>query len=413
MVFCYVALASARSEDFQGASHKLEYEGEPLKYHNLTPTNPVARLQQRLGAGEMSLEFDERFGYLPALLDELKIPRSSQTLVFSKTSLQRRFISPDNPRAIFFNDDVYVAFIRGAPVLEVSTADPKLGGVFYRLDNQRFNRPRFTPEQDCLSCHGAQRTLGVPGHFVRSIGTDLTGELDGQNEVKDIDQCTPIADRWAGWFVTGKHGAQTHRGNLIGAEAFARATREPNHLGNLTELSRFFDTNKHLRATSDITALMVLEHQVKMHNYITRLSFDAQIMTKMYGHIRYLRIQVDAFLRYLLFTEEALLTAPIIGDADYAKRFTALGPFDAKGRSLREFDLQTRLFKHPCSFLIYSKQFDALPPVMRDHLLQRLHAILTGQDRDPQFATLAGDDRQAILESLRETKPNLPEYWWR
>ena len=66
MVFCYVALASARSEDFQGASHKLEYEGEPLKYHNQTPTNPVARLQQRLGAGEMNLEFDARFGYLPA-----------------------------------------------------------------------------------------------------------------------------------------------------------------------------------------------------------------------------------------------------------------------------------------------------------------------------------------------------------
>jgi len=108
--------------------------------------------------------------------------------------------------------------------------------------------------------------------------------------------------------------------------------------GSDTDLSRFFDTSKHLRPTSDITALMVFEHQVKMHNYITRLSFDAQIMTKMYGHIRYLRSQVDAFLRYVLFTEEALLTAPIVADADYAKRFTALGPFDAKGRSLREFD---------------------------------------------------------------------------
>jgi hypothetical protein len=143
----------------------------------------------------MNREFDERFGYLPALLDELKIPRSSQTLVFSKTSLQRRFISPGNPRAIFFNDDVYVAFTPGAPALEVSAADPNLGGVFYRLDNQRFGRLRFACDQNCLSCHGAQRTLGVPGHFVRSIGTDLTGELDGQSEVKDIDQCTPIADR--------------------------------------------------------------------------------------------------------------------------------------------------------------------------------------------------------------------------
>ena len=176
-------------------------------------------------------------------------------------------------------------------------------------------------------------------------------------------------------------------------------------------MSRFFDVKKYLRPTSDITALMVLEHQVKMHNYITRLNFQTQIMMNTYGRIRYLSSEVNAFLRYLLFTEESRLTAPIAGDAAYVKAFTALGPFDAKGRSLRELDLQTRLFKHPCSFLIYSAQFDALPPVMRDHLLQRLHAILTGQDHDPQFARLAPAERQALLEILRDTKPNLPDYW--
>lgn len=408
---CLLAFASARGSDFQGASHKLDYEGEPVKYFDQTAADPVAKLQQRLATGEENLEFDERFGYLPALLDKFKIAPSSQTLVFSKTSLQRSFISPDNPRSLFFNDDVYVGFTPGAPVLEVSATDPKLGGVFYRLDNQKSVRPRFTRDQECLSCHGANRTLGVPGHFIRSVGTDLTGELDGQSEAKDIDHCTPIADRWAGWFVTGKHGAQPHRGNLVGPEAFARAEKEPNYLGNLTNLNRFFDTRKYLRPTSDITALMVLEHQAKMHNYITRLSFQTQIMTNMYGHIRYLGRPVDAFLRYLLFTEEAPLSAPIAGDADYTKKFTALGPFDKKGRSLRDFDLRTRLFKYPCSFLIYSEQFDSLPAVMREHLLQRLYAILRGQDRDPQFARLTPEDRKSILEILRETKPSLPEYW--
>ncbi|MEO8377405.1 MAG: hypothetical protein ABI579_07015 [Candidatus Sumerlaeota bacterium] len=413
MCSAVLTLVSARSEDFGGASHKLEYEGEPLRYNVQTPTDPVTRLMHRLAADEATLEFDAQFGYLPALLDKLRIPRSSQTLVFSKTSLQRRFITPDNPRAIFFNDDVYVGFIPGAPALEVSAADTRSGGVFYRLDNEKVRRPQFVRDQNCLDCHGAQRTLGVPGHFVRSIGTDLTGELDGMREVSGIDQCTPLADRWAGWFVTGQHGAQTHRGNLIGPEAFARAAKDTNYLGNLTDLRRFFDVKKHLRPTSDITALMVLEHQAKMHNYITRLNFETQIMTNTYGHIRYLTGQVNAFLRYLLFTEEAPLTARIIGDAEYVREFTAHGPFDAKGRSLRQFDLQTRLFKHPCSFLIYSAQFDALPPVMRDHLLQRLHAILTGQDHDSQFARLAAADRQAILEILRETKPTLPDYWRR
>jgi hypothetical protein len=412
LLFCCLALDSASSSDFGGASHRLAYEGEPVKYYEQTPTNPVARLQQRLAAGEVELEFDERFGYLPALLEVLKIPRSSQMLVFSKTSLQRSFITPENPRAIFFNDDVYVGFIPGAPAMEISTADPQLGGVFYRLDNQKVSRPQFTRSQECLNCHGGERTLGVPGHFVRSTGTDLTGELEAGNETSGgVDQCTPLTERWAGWFVTGTHGAQNHRGNLIGSEAFARAAQEPNRLGNLLDLTRFFDVKKHLRPTSDITALLVLEHQAKMHNYIARLNFESRLMMAMYGHIRYLTDRVNACLRYLLFVEETPLTAPIAGGAEFAKAFAAQGPFDSKGRSLRQFDLRTRLFKYPCSFLIYSAPFDALPPVMRVHVLQRLHAILTGEDQDPQFAKLNAADRRAILEILRETKPNLPDCW--
>jgi hypothetical protein len=148
-----------------------------------------------------------------------------------------------------------------------------------------------------------------------------------------------------------------------------------------------------------------------MHNYITRLSYETQIMTARYGHIRYLKSQENAFLRYLLFTEETPLTAPVSGDPQYAKDFATKGPRDSKGRSLRDFDLQTRLFRYPCSYLIYSEAFDQLPESIREHLLQRLYDILTGRDADPQFAKLAVSDRQAVLEILRETKPNLPAYW--
>ena len=305
LLLCCAALAVVHAEDFQGSAHKLEYEEAPLKYNEQPTTDAAAQLQHRLSTGETKLKYDEQFGYLPALLDELKVPRSSQMLVFSKTSLQRTFITPENPRALFFNDDVYIGYIPGAPALEVATVDPKIGGVFYRFDNEETRRPRFVREVDCLRCHGAEKTMGVPGFVVRSIGTDATGELDPQTEVSNIDHCTPFADRWAGWYVTGQHGAQTHRGNLIGAGAFERAVKEPNYLGNITRLNGFFDTKKYLRPTSDIVPLMVLEHQTKMHNYITRLSYETQQMMAMYGHIRYLRHQEDAFLRYLLFTEEA------------------------------------------------------------------------------------------------------------
>jgi len=410
-VLCGAGLSSLHAEDFQGSAHKLEYEDAPVKYNEQTPADPVAQLQHRLSTGETKLVYDEEFGYLPALLDALKIPRSSQGLVFSKTSLQIAFITPDNPRAIYFNDDVYVGYVPGAPALEVASVDPKLGGVFYRFDNEETRRPHFVRDQDCLRCHGAERTMGVPGFVVRSIGTDQTGQIDSQTEVTNIDHCTPLADRWAGWYVTGTHGAQAHRGNLVGAKAFARAEKEPNYLGNLADLREFISVKKYLRPTSDIVALLVLEHQAKMHNYITRLSYETQQMMAMYGHIRYLKQQENAFLRYLLFTEEAPLTAPVSGDPQYAQAFTAVGPFDSKGRSLREFDLQTRLFKHPCSFLIYSDQFDAMPAVMHDELLHRLHTILTGEDRDPQFAQLGDQERRTILEILRDTKPNLPSYW--
>ena len=403
--------AAVRGEDFQGSAHPLAYDEAPLAYSATAATDRIARLQARIEAKEVKLNFDHEFGWLPALLEALEVPRSSQMLVFSKTSLQRREITPENPRAIYFNDDVYLGFIPGAPLMELSAADPKLGGVFYSIEQMPSRKPKFTRESDCLRCHAAPRSMGIPGHVIRSIGTDLTGEIDPQNEFSTIDHCTPLAERWAGWYVTGQHGTQAHRGNLIGPEAFARFEEEPLHRGNLRSLGEFFDEKKFLERGSDIVALMVLEHQVKMHNYIARLNYETQTMTSTYGHIRYLKNQENAFLRHLLFTEEAPLTGRISGNPAFTQSFTALGPRDPHGRSLRDFDLETRIFKYPCSFLIYSEAFDHLPTVMHDHLLRRLWEILTNQDPTPDFASIPATQRQAILEILRATKPGLPDYW--
>lgn len=403
--------ARVGAEDFQGSTHPLEYDAPPIRYSSTEPDDPVARLAKRIQAGEVKLAWDNKFGYLPGLLDALQVPRSSQTVVFSKSSLQRTHITPKNPRSVYYNDDIYIGCVPGAPVLEISAVDPKLGAIFYTLDQEKLRKPKFIRSADCLQCHGGQRSLGVPGHILRSVPTDAEGELETRDEVGGIDHCTPLADRWAGWYVTGKAGAQMHRGNLVGGEDFARRLREPDFRGNVTDLKGFFDPAKTLVAGSDIVALMVLQHQAHMHNYITRLNFDARQMLAMYGHIRYLKPQTDAFLRYLLFTEEAPLTAPIEGSAEFVREFTAGGPRDRLGRSLRDLDLRTRLFKYPCSFLLLNPAFDALPAPIRDSILSRLHGILTGTDQDPQFAKIAASDRQAILEILRETKPSLPDAW--
>src|SRR5205085_344021 len=108
-------------------------------------------------------------------------------------------------------------------------------------------------------CHSGPRTMGVPGHIMRSVGTDLDGEPQALAEVSSIDHCTPLADRWAGWFVTGTHGAQTHRGNLVGLKELDRQQSEPNFNGNLKDLRRFIDPSAYPEPGSDIVALMVLE----------------------------------------------------------------------------------------------------------------------------------------------------------
>ena len=399
------------AEDFQGSTHPLPYDDAIIQYSRQKPHDRVSKLQAQITSGEVQLKWDEQFGWLPAVLDALKIPRSSQMLVFSQTSLQRRAIHPDNPRAIFYTDDVYVGYIPNAPMLEISAVDPKLGGVFYSLDQVRQEKPSFARNQDCLQCHVSGRTMGVPGHVIRSLRTDGGGEIISGTDTAEVTHCTPLADRWGGWYVTGQHGAQTHLGNLVGLSAFDRHAREPSFRANTKDLRGVIDTRKYLTPHSDIVALMVMEHQAHMENYITRLSYETRIMTEMYGHIRYLKQQESAFLRFLLFTEEAVLTEPVSGDPEYVKDFAAPALRDSKGRSLRDFDLQTRMFKYPCSFLVYSEAFDQIPAMMREHLLQRLYDILTGGDLDPQFSKLGADDRQAILEILRETKPQLPDYW--
>ena len=147
-----------------------DFEREPINYKSAPDDNPVAALREKFRAGRVKLPFDDDRGYLKAVLKELDVPVSSQVLVFSKTSLQRERITPKTPRAIYFNDDVYVGFCLRGDVLEVSAADPLLGTVFYTLDQEPAERPRFARQtENCLICHGSSTTRGVPGHLMRSV----------------------------------------------------------------------------------------------------------------------------------------------------------------------------------------------------------------------------------------------------
>jgi hypothetical protein len=429
MTSTYRLLIPTASLLLAGLAHADDIERDPIAYSKTAPSNAIVRLQERLDQGKLRLAYDQDHGYLAAVLNALAIPESSQVLVFSKTSLQRSRISPKTPRALYFNDEIYAGFCQDGQVLEISVADPQLGTVFYTLEQRETQTPRFLRQTDaCLLCHGSSQTEQVPGHVVRSVYPDRGGEPILSLGTHRVDQTTPLEDRWGGWYVTGTHGKQTHLGNLIVSNRRDRASIANNPAGqNVTDLKGFLDTSAYLTPHSDIVALMVLEHQTGVHNRLTRASFltrqalhEQMRLNKELGRseafesdttYRRIRAACEPLVRYLLFSQEARLTEKVQGTSNFARDFPAAGPRDSRGRSLRDFDLERRLFKYPCSYLIYSEAFAHLPAAAKDYVYRRLHLVLTNRDSSRDFDHLDAADRQAILEILRETKSDLPDYW--
>jgi len=423
-----VALFAGLSHGFLSqSSFVLSGDDEPIRYDAPPLKDAVARLQQRMEQGQARLEYAAPGGYLLSVLKQLHVPPSSQTLVFSKTSFQFQHISPANPRALYFNDDVYVGWVQGGDVMEVSAVDPDRGAMFYSLDQRQTDKPRFVRRDECLQCHASPRTLGVPGHLVRSVYPDAEGLPLLQAGSFQTDHASPLRERWGGWYVTGTHGVLRHMGNN-----WVRDVGRPDQLdmetgANVTRLQGLVKLDHYLRPDSDLVALMVLEHQTKLHNLLTRANWETRIalhqqedMNRALGQPstywfdstrRRIRNQVEDLLKYLLFTDGVRLDAAVAGTSGFQDEFPKTGPRDRRGRSLRDLDLKTRLFRYPCSFLVYSDAFTALPPVARDHLYLRLHEVLTGKDQSKEFATLSRADRTAILEILLDTKSGLPDYW--
>jgi len=403
-----------------------DFEAAPILYSQTAPANRITQLQQSLQEGQVSLQHEAGTGYLRSLLTALQIPPESQCLVFSKTSLQLRRISPATPRAIYFSDDLYVGFCVAGDVLEISAADSRLGTVFYTLSQQppASGPPVFQRQTDnCLVCHSSSRTEGIPGHLVRSLMVDPSGQPLLAAGSRNVNHTTPLADRWGGWYVTGLHGAQKHLGNLV-VERDESFDSVDNSAGlNQTDLSGRFHTNSYLSGHSDIVALMVLEHQVLVHNRIARAAFTTREAlhyekalnealqnapgTRLESTTRRIQSAADKLVEALLFCGEAQLVAPIRGTSGFTRQFALPGPRDAQGRSLRDLDLQTRMFRYPCSYLVHSQAFRDLPEEMRDAVRARLQAVLSGQDQSPKFAHLTPNDRKAIREILQETEPAL------
>jgi hypothetical protein len=374
------------------------YGHKAIQYFETPTDEAVKQLDDRIDAGKATLDYQPGgLGYLPALLKTLGINPASQVLVYAADSFQSPLISAQRPRAVYFNDDMSVGFVQHGEVMEVTSLDPKQGVIFYTLNTGKAAKPSFARREVCLQCHQGGHTLGVPGLVISSqyLPPGMPAEHARGGFV--TDDRTPIEDRWGGWYISGDLGGQKHKGVPIGSS------------GELP-----FNRDAYLSPISDVVALMTLEHQTRMTNLIIRIGWDTRIAMaekKMDEERPKLEAAMDDMLGYMLFADEAPLMAPVKGVSTFSKTFPERGPRDKEGRSLRDFDLQTRLFRYPLSYMIYSKAFDSMPDWDRERIYQRLYDVLTGKNTDKKFARLSADDRRNVLEILRETKKGLPAYW--
>ena len=420
--------ASSQSPDVVAtapAGSALRYDAEypVIAYADKPSHNAIARLQARLERGELRLKFQPPRGYLDSVLSALGIDPSSQTLVYSKTSLQLDLIRAATPRAIYFDDNTYVAWIPGTAFLEIATMDSAMGPVFYTLSNQSPSEVRIDRQTSrCLTCHDTWGMAGggVPRFLFLSTLVDTNGEaLNGKPGDETTDQ-TPIRDRWAGWYVTGRNGNQGHLGNILAEPGEDISLLDSLRRVNIDTLEGLFDSRPYLTDKSDIVALLIFEHQTYIEGFITRANFKSRMVLARNGEDasgasawvslppnvqKPLKAMLEPLVRAMLFVDAATVTSRISSSSGYDTWFQSQGPRDPKGRSLRELDLRTRIFKRPLSYLVYSESFDGLPPCAKEYVYTRLADILSGRDQSPTFSHLSTDERRDLLEILTATKP--------
>ena len=406
---------------------QLEFERPPIDYHNRETNNPIEEIRAKIASGEVKLRHEETHGYLPHILELLGIDTTSQVLVFSKTSLQLKRITPERPRAIYFDDENYIGYCQYGDVVEIATTDPKLGAMFYTLSQEPEEKPNIIRDRgECLQCHASNRTKTVPGHLVRSVYPNKYGQPEFGRGTFTSDHTTPFSKRFGGWYVTGKHGKMRHMGNQMLESPQSRdLDREAG--ANVTDLSEIVDMEPYLEPTSDLIALMLLQHQSQMHNYITLANLETMsalhyndVMSEAFDRPkdyisgstkRRIRSVAEKLVKFMLFSGEFELESPVSGTSGFAANFSAREPKDPEGRSFFQLDLDTRMLKYPCSWLVYSDSFDSLPDITYEAIANELYYALKGEDDRGDFVHLSTRQKQDIFEILTATKPKLAKAW--
>ena len=389
-----------------------EIDQPPHNYWQRPLNDRFTRLKDDLESGRIALDRSGEKAFLVSLLKTLGIPATSQMLVFSTTSLQLSLISPRNPRALYFNEDVYVGYIPGGRI-EIVSLDPELGGIFYIFDLPKDERPlRIERSQRCMNCHARADTRYVPGLVVKSVIPGPGGGSLTAYRQEETGHGIPFAQRFGGWYVTGGQSITNHWGNLVGELSPQGLATKP------VEPGKSFGFDRYPVASSDVLPQLLHEHQAGLVNRVLEASYRARTYrhagqgTLTDEHGEELDKQARSLTRYLLFADEvALPPGGVEGDAAYKDDFLRDRRVATEGVSLKDFDLRTRLFKNRCSYMIYSPVFAGLPSAMKERVYRRLGEALSVEKPDREYNYLPAGEKQTIRVILKETLRDLPAQW--
>ncbi|MFY9343051.1 MAG: hypothetical protein WAT39_11210 [Planctomycetota bacterium] len=393
------------------------HQQEPIRYATAIDDNAITRLDARLAAGQLELPPQGASGRLLPLLQELGVPVSSQTLVFSKTSLQRHRIGPRHPRALYFGPDVYVGWAPGAAAIEVTVGDPRLGFVFYKLPQDVALPARFERDDSCLSCHASSRTDDEPGLLVRSVFPDAQGDPVASAGETQVVTSTPLAERWGGWLVTGTFTG-AHRGNGVAArDDQGRWRVQGRQAADLRAFAGEFAVDDYPAPTSDIGALLALEQQATIHNLLVRAALRTRVAVARDEQMNDLLHEtgmrppttrlLDALAReiasaLLLAGEPEWSEHHIVPLAAFAASFLVPWPRDPAGVALGQLELRQHTFALPLSPMVHAPAFAALPPPLRERVLARLRVVFD-RGRLPGGVRMTIAQRTTVHDHLTAT----------
>ena len=389
-----------------------DFDQPPHDYWKQTPKDRFSRWMTNVQSGRVELDYSGEKAFVASVLKSLDIPVTSQMLLFSTTSLQLSLISPRTPRALFFNEDVYLGYVVNGKI-EIVSVDPNLGAIFYIFDIPRNGQPP-RPERAtrCMNCHAREDTGYVPGLVVKSVIPGVRGGSLESFRQEQSGHGIPLNQRFGGWYLTGTGGFTNHLANFIGLSSPQGITRQPLQPGVSFAYDRYFVPS------SDLLPQLLHEHQIGFVNraieatYRTRTALAEGSGKLSSTNSTMLDQQARALTRYLLFADEVPLPGGgVAGDAEFKRDFTSVRRLGPGGASLKDFELRTRLFQHRCSYMIYGLAFQGLPPEMKQRVFTRLAQALDTAKPDKEYAYLPAAEKQSLRGILKATLPELPKGW--